>query len=96
MTTSDEGSGAIVIGIDHAMIGRLRTREHVEALRVLKPGKLTAIHDNSAQRRAVTTHKFSHRMNYDIGAVLEGAQQNWGGDGIVNDQRDTVLVSDSS
>ena len=90
----DIGAGAEMIGIDEAVIGRVRRAEHREALRVLLPGKLAAVDDDAAHGRAVAAHELGQRMHHDVGAVLDRPQQDRRRDRVVDDQRHAVPVRD--
>ena len=60
------------------------------------PVKFTGIHDHSAQSRTVPSDKFRSGMNDDIRSVFDRANQIRRSECIVDDQRQTVPVSDLS
>ena len=61
---------------------------------MLGPREASAVDDGAAERRAVAAEKFRQRMNRDIGAVIEGFQQDRGGDGVVDHQRHAMTMRD--
>ena len=89
----DVARRADVLGEAHAMVARVRLDEPGE-LAALHPVELTAIDDDAAERRTVTADELRGRMHDDIRPVLDGAQQIWRGEGVVDDQRDVVLMRD--
>src|SRR5271168_991246 len=48
---------AKMIGIDEAVIGRVRLIEHGETRGMFPPGKVAAVDDRAAQRGSVATHE---------------------------------------
>src|SRR5580704_14721341 len=93
-TARDIGGGAKVIGVNEAVVRGVRLGEHREAVDVLLPREHPAVYDDPAHRGAVTAHELRQRVDDDVGAVFERAQQNRRSDGIVDDQRNSVVVRD--
>ena len=76
----------------NAVIALARFEQLREA--ALVPGKAAAIHDHAADRRAVSADELGGRMHHDVGAVLDGPAEIGRGEGVVDDQRQVVLVRD--
>ena len=66
----------------------------VAELAACLPVELAAVHDDAAQRGAVAADELGGGMNNDICAVLNGTDQVRGAEGIIDDQRQAVLVRD--
>ena len=58
------------------------------------PVELAAIHDDTAESRAVATDKLGCGMHHDVGTVFKRANQVRSTEGVVDHQRNLVLVSD--
>ncbi|MNC28978.1 hypothetical protein D3C75_772100 [compost metagenome] len=58
------------------------------------PVKLASVYDDSANRGAMAADKFGSRMHHDIRSVLNRAQQIRTREGIVDNQRNSVLMGD--
>ena len=58
------------------------------------PVEVAAVHDDAAQRGAVAADELGGRVHHDVCAVLDGTDEVRGAEGIVNDQRQAVLVGD--
>ena len=56
------------------------------------PVKFAAVHDDAAQGGAVAADELGGRVDHDVCAVLDGADQVRGAEGVVDDQRQAVLV----
>ena len=67
---------------------------NVAELTACLPVELAAVHDDAAQRGAVAADELGGGMNNDICAVLNGTDQVRGAEGIIDDQRQAVLVRD--
>ena len=93
--TGDECGSAVMFDVNDAVISGLRTGEHVIAVGIIAPGEFSAVNDHSANRSSVAAHELGHGMDDDIGAVLDGAKQDWRCHGVVDDQRHAVLVGNS-
>ena len=85
-----------MIGVDHIVIGGVRFIEGREPLSMLLPGEIPAVDDSSAERRAMSTKKLGKGMHNYIGSIFDWPQQDRCRDRIVDDQRNTMLVGDSS
>ena len=81
-------------GVARTVIRGVRLGQAGEALDVLRPFELAAVDDDAAEGGAVAAQELGDRVHDDVGAVLEGADQIGGRDGVVDDQRDAVLVRD--
>src|SRR5665213_3963378 len=75
------------------MIGSIGLAEHRETLGMLFPREFAAVDDDSAECRAMPTHELRERMHHNVCAMLDGTQQDWRGDRIVDDQRHAVFMS---
>ncbi len=89
---ADEGCLAQGFGIDHAVVAGVGGVEAGEALLVLRPGELATVHDGAADAVAVAAQVLGERVDDDVRAVLDGAQQVGAGHGVVHDQRHAVVV----
>ena len=56
------------------------------------PVKLTGVHDDAAQGGSVAAQELGGGVNDDVRAVLDGADQVGGAEGVVHHQGDAVLV----
>ena len=56
------------------------------------PVELAGIDDDAAQGGAVAADELGGRVDNDVRAVLNGADQVRGAEGVVDDQRQAVLV----
>ena len=83
-----------MVGVDQTVIGRVRLVEHREPARVGFPREAPGIDNRAAERRAVAAEKFGQRMDDDVGAVFDRAQQNRCRHGIVDDQGNAVPPGD--
>ena len=66
----------------------------VAELAACLPVELAAVHDDAAQRGAVAADELGGGVNNDICAVLNGTDQVRGAEGVIDDQRQAVLVRD--
>ena len=58
--------------------------------------ELPVVNDRSAEHRPVACEELARRVHHDVGAVLDRTQQVRRREGVVDDQRDAVLVSNRS
>ena len=58
------------------------------------PVELAAVHDDAAQRGAVAADELGSGVDDDVSAMLDGTDQIRGAEGVINDQRQAMLVSD--
>ena len=86
---------AIMLDIDHAVIGGFRPVQHIEAFGIIAPREFAAVDNHSTQSRTVSPHELRHGMNHDVGAVFDRPQQNRRGDRVIDDQRHAMLVRHS-
>lgn len=82
------------VGVDDAVIADVRLVQPPEALGVLRPRKLARIDDRAAEARAVPAEILRQRMDDDIRAMLERAQQVGRRHRVVDDERQAVAVRD--
>ena len=73
------------------MIGGVRCGKTGELV-VLRPVKVTGVHDYAAHDRPVAADELCGGVDDDVRAVLNGSQQVGRGEGAVDDQRNTVAV----
>ena len=83
-----------MVGVDQAVIGRVRLVEHREAAGMLLPVEPAGIDDGAAERGAVAAHEFGQRMHDDVGAVIDRTQQDRRRHRIVDDERHAVTFGD--
>ncbi|CDC25491.1 5-enolpyruvylshikimate-3-phosphate synthase [Prevotella sp. CAG:386] len=57
------------------------------------PVELTAIYDDTTERRTVTADELSGRVNHDVGSVLDRTDEIWSAEGVVDNQWDVVAMS---
>ncbi|MNL26364.1 hypothetical protein D3C87_1478850 [compost metagenome] len=76
------------------MIRHVRLVQALEALFVLGPREFAAVDDGAAHGGAVATQVFGQRMDDDVGAMLDGAEQIGAGHRVIDDQRDAVRMRD--
>ena len=86
-----ERGGAHRFDERHPVITRVGLR-HGGILAGGRPVEFAGVHDHAAQRGAVAAEEFSGRMDHDIGAVLDGANEIGGAEGVVHHQGQTVFV----
>ena len=89
----DKSCGACCIGKGNAVIAGVGV-SNVAELTACLPVELAAVHDDAAQRGAVAADELGGGMDDDICAVLNGTDQVRGAEGIIDDQRQAVLVRD--
>ena len=65
---------------------------NVGELAALLPVKFPGFHDDAPQSGAVAADKLGSGMDHHVCAVLDGTDQVRGAEGIINDQRQVVLV----
>ncbi len=90
----DIGAGAEMLRVDQTVVRRVALVEHRKALLVRRPGKAAAVDDGAAERGAVAAHELGQRVNDDVGAVFDRAQQDRRRHRIVDDQRNAVPRAD--
>src|ERR1700719_5419912 len=81
-----------MIDIDYAVIGDLRVIKHIKLFGIFTPRELASIYDHSADAGSAPSNKLGHGVDYHIGTVLNGTQQNRSGHRVINHQRNTMLV----
>jgi len=81
-----------MVRVHEPVVRSIRLAEHRESAGVLAPWEFATVDDDPAHRRSVTSQEFRQRVNYNIGTVVERAQQNRRGDRVVDDQGNAVLV----
>ena len=88
----DKGRVADVSGIADAVIGGVGLVEQRKAFGMAGPGEATGIDDHATHGGAVATDILGRGVHHDIGAVFDRSPQEGRGHGVVDDQRDTVVV----
>ena len=89
-----KGGRAGSLGKADAVVTGVRLREGGEFAAGL-PVELAGVNDDAAQRGAVAADELGGRMDNDVGTMLDRADQVGRAEGVVDDQRDAVLVGDS-
>src|SRR5208283_725713 len=90
----NEGQRPKGFGIGNAVIRGIRIDEIREASRS-PPIEVAAVNDNPADGGSMTTDELSGGVDNDIGAPLDGPAESGRGRGVVDDQRQLVLVGDA-
>ena len=81
-------------GVARAVVRRVGLGEAGELLDVLRPLEPAAVDDDAADDRAVAAEELGGRVDDDVGAVLERADEVRRRDRVVDDERDARLVRD--
>ena len=89
----DESGGAGCISEGHAVVAGVGSGD-VAVLAAGLPVELSAVHDDAAQRGAVAADELGSGVDDDVSAMLDGTDQVRGAEGVINDQRQAMLVSD--
>src|SRR5688500_11349643 len=76
----------------HSVIGRRRIIQHREV--ALLPWEFPAVHDDAADAGAVAAHELRERVNNNVGAVVDRPAEIRGGERVVDNERNVVLVGD--
>ena len=76
------------------MVGRIRLGQGRELARHFGPVKVAAFHDHTAEGGAVAADELGCGFDHDISAGLQRAEQVRGGEGVVDDHRQMMLVGD--
>ena len=76
-------TGSVVAGVGLAQLGKLAGGGPVEAARV---------DDDATQRGAVAADELGGRVDYDVGAMFDGAYEVGGAEGVVDDERNAVAM----
>ena len=74
------------------MIGRIGLAQCGELVSILLPVKLSAINDDTTQRRTVTADKLGGRMHHDISSMFDRTNQVRCAKRIVDNQGDVMLM----
>ena len=93
--THVDGVGCGAGGHKRETVARVLFGE-LRELAALGPVELAAIHNHAAESRTVTTDELGGRMHHDIGTVFNRANQIRSTEGVVDHQRNLVLVGDFS
>ena len=75
------------------MVGLVLRGEPWPLLRLV-PVELAGIDDDAADGGSVTTDELRRRMNDDVGTVLDRTDLYRGCEGVIDDEREVMLVSD--
>ena len=76
------------------MVGGVRLGQGRELARHLGPVELAAFDDHTAEGGAVAADELGGGLDHHVGAVLQRAEQVRGGEGVVDDHRQMMLVGD--
>ena len=92
-----DGEGEIAEGLaeHHVVVFRPRCGEHRIAVR-RHPVELAAVDDDAADGIAVAADELGHRVEDDVGAVLEGPAEIGRGQRVVDDERHPCPLGDRS
>ena len=90
----DEGAVGKFLGEDKALVGRLGRAELRVAPRVRHPVEAAAVHNQPAQHIAVSADGLGGRMHDDVGAPVEGPQQQRRSHGVVHHQGHAGRMAD--
>ena len=82
-------------GVARAVVARVGLGEARELVDVLRPGELSAVDDDTRDDRSVSAQELGRRVNDDVCAELEGADEVRRRDRVVDDERHAVLVRDT-
>ena len=88
-----EGGGTGSLGKRDAMVGGVGLGD-LGVLSARLPIEVTAVDDHTAQRGAVAADELGCGVDNDIGAMLQRTEQIRGAEGVVDDNRQTVLLGD--
>ena len=89
----ERGSAQGLVEIQ-SVIGRIRLGQGRELARHFGPVEVAAFHDHTAEGGAVAADELGCGFDHDISAVLQRAEQVRGGEGVVDDHRQMMLVGD--
>ena len=89
----DEGGGAGGIGKGDAVVAGVGGGD-VGITAAGFPVEVAAVHDDAAQRGAVAADELGGGVDHDVCAVLDGADQIRSAEGVINDQRQAMLMGD--
>ena len=92
-TGHERGSAQGLVEVQ-SVIGRIRLGQGWELARHFGPVEVAAFHDHTAEGGAVAANELGCGFNHDISAMLQRAEQVRGGEGIVDDHRQMMLVGD--
>ena len=79
--------------VDQPVIGRIGVIEVGEA-RIVFPFKVTAVHNDAADRSAMTADKLGGRMGNNVDAPFKRPEEVRGGEGVVDYHGDTEFFTD--
>src|SRR5690606_27296609 len=86
----DVGQGADVLPVRQAVVARVRLHQAGEL--AAAPVEAPAVHDDAADGVAVAADPLGGRVDHDVGPPLQRPAQVGRGEGVVDDQRQAVLV----
>ena len=86
-----KGRRACRVDERHAVIAGVRVRDQRE-LSARSPVKLAGVDDHAAERRAVAADELRRRVNDNVRAVFDGADEIGRAEGVVNDDGKRMLV----
>jgi hypothetical protein len=88
-----EGRRAVVVEIDEAVVPGIRLGHGREFAR-RRPVEATAVDQHAADRETMAAQPLGRRVQDEIGAVLERPAQVWRREGVVDQQRQTMVMRD--
>ena len=88
-----EGGRTSSLGKRDTMVGGVGLGD-LGVLAACLPIEVTAVDDHTAQRGAVATDELGRGVDNDVGAVLQRTEQVRSAEGVVDDNRQTVLLGD--
>ena len=88
-----EGRGAVGLGVDQAVVAGIGLGQRRELAGVL-PVEAAAVDQDAADRDAVAAQPLGRRMQHEVGAVLERPAEAGRGEGVVDQERQAVVVRD--
>src|SRR5690348_13062755 len=83
-----------MVDVNHAVVGSVRLAKHRKTSGVLLPRESPAVDDDPSERGAMAAQEFGERMHNNVRPVIDRTQQDWGGNRVIDDQRNPVFVSD--
>ena len=88
-----EGGGTGSLGKRNTVVGGVGLSD-LGVLSARLPIEVTAVDDHTAQRSAVTADELGCGVDDDVGTMLQRTEQIRGAEGVVDDNRQTVLLGD--
>lgn len=80
------------VGKHSTVVGGIGLSKRGKTLGLRLPIEATAIDNDATQGGAVASEEFRGAVHYDVGAVLDGANEEGGGKGVVDDEHKAVAM----